>query len=230
MSWTKLAPIAKTTGRPMASASIVVNKDGVPKIHLILSASLKDEFGDPKRADVSAGDGANEGKLLIEFISNGAFEVGNFVHGGGRITLPVPAGMPDKPAANAPCTVTDKVVAASGQVVADDFVPSLVVTLPTPVWRRDIAERIKPPVGGSSVMPPRPRGPSAPPPPEPEPAAGSVVDVVEYLGRKGLKVSRLAGGRFMLSGQTVMLAEVLGQVNKIRAEAGLPALTSAQVK
>ncbi|HEX7887566.1 MAG TPA: hypothetical protein VF474_16450 [Phenylobacterium sp.] len=112
MSWNKLAPIAKTTGRPMASASVFIKKDGVPRISLILSSSLKDEFGAPTRADVHAGSGEHEGALLVEFHEGGAFEIGNFVSGGARIFLPVPEGLPDKPATNAPCTLGETVFMA----------------------------------------------------------------------------------------------------------------------
>ena len=45
MSWNKLAPIARSSGRPMASATVEVNKTGEAKIAVILSGSLKDEFG-----------------------------------------------------------------------------------------------------------------------------------------------------------------------------------------
>ena len=79
----------------------------------------------------------------------------------------------------------------------------------------------------------RPTAPAVPPvikAPGKAPEDDGLVDVVEYLGRKGLKVARLAGGRFMLSGETVMMAELLGQVNRHRAEAGLTALSSTQVK
>lgn len=80
-----------------------------PRIALILAASLKDEFGDPKRADVSAGSGENLGQLLIEFTPDGAFEIGNFVHGGCRIYVPVPEGVPDDFAVNARCVLGEKV-------------------------------------------------------------------------------------------------------------------------
>lgn len=229
MSWTKLAPIVKTSGRPMASASIVVNKDQVPKIHLILAATLKDEFGDPKRADVSVGEGENAGSILVEFLDTGAFDVRGFVHGGARIVLPVPDGLPDKPASNAPCVVGAK-TRHTGLVCGSDPSPvdSVVLRLPVEAWRRDIAEGIRPPSGGSAIIPPPAAKPSTPVV-KPAPA-DDLVDVVEYLGRKGLKVSRLAGGRFMLGGQTVLMPAVLAEVNKHRAEARLPALTSLQVK
>jgi len=213
MSWTKLAPILKTTGRPMASASIVVNKDGVPKIALILSASLKDEFGDPAKADVSAGTGDDEGKLLVEFSKDGAFDVRNFVHGGCRIFVPVPEGLPDKPTPACACSLGEKAKA------------SVVVCLPVEAWRREIAGRLAQPRPG-------PEAPSAAPPqgpPKPR-LNGEIVDVVDYLGKKGVKVSRLAGGRFMLFGETVTIGRVLNEVNKHRDEAGLTPLAHSQVQ
>lgn len=218
MSWNKLAPIAKTTGRPMASASVVVNKDGVPKISLILSASLKEEFGDPERCDVSAGDGENAGALLLEFSRDGAFELRNFVHGGARLFMPVPEGMSDAPANNAPCTLAEK-VPVSQEIGAPT--PAVVIRLPMAAWTEDRKVRV---VVRSDPVPP-PAGPTAA-----TVGNGAVLDVVEYLKTKGVTVARLAGERFMLSGETVTIGGVLNVVNKHREAAGLTPLSRVQVR
>jgi hypothetical protein len=160
MSWTKLAPIVKSTGRPMASASITVNKDKTAKLSLILSASLKDEFGDVDHCDVSAGTGENVGKLLVEMHAGGAFEVKNFVHGGGRIFIPVPGGCPDRATASESCVISDKVVTPGDVEVGQERDhPQFVVTLPIEAWGRQLQERApKPPSGGSALQPPPPAG------------------------------------------------------------------------
>lgn len=213
MSWNKLAPIVKTTGRPMASASIVVNKDGVPKISLILSASLKEEFGDPERCDISAGAGEHEGSLLVEFGPQGGFELKNFVHGGARVFAPVPDWCPDKPAINQPCTLGEKHPPPPGSVFDPENLPSVVVNLPVEAWRASIADRIRAP---------------AAPPPQPPPGAKRL-DMVEYLSGKGFTVSRLGNERFLLSGENVTQGAVLKAVNDSRELAGLTPLARSQV-
>lgn len=222
MSWNKLAPIAKTTGRPMASASIVVNKDGVPKISLILSASLKDEFGDPAKADISAGEGEHLGSLLIEFTPKGAFEVKRFVSGGARVFVPVPEGIPDKPVANAPCTLGEKVRHAENARLPADAPPeSVVIKLPVEAWAADLSGRAapRPPSGGSAVQPP----PQAV-------GNGRQVDMVEYLSSKGVKISRLAENRFSVAGETLQFSAVLKMVNDKRKAADLDPLSAMQVR
>jgi len=208
MSWTKLAPIVKTTGRPMASASIVVNKDGVPKVSLILSASLKDEFGAPTKADVSAGEGENEGALLLEFTPKGAFDLKNFVHGGARVFVPISAGVPDKPAKNEPCTLGERTKS------------SVVVILPVAAWKRGIAERLAPP----ARTPPPIQSAATPAKPN-----GGPLDMVEYLKGKGVKIERLAGGRFQMNGETIGAGTVLRIVNDHRKQADLDPLALSQV-
>lgn len=205
MSWTKLSPILKSTGKPMASASIVVNKDGVPKVQLILAASLRDEF-DEDKADVSAGSGDLLGSLLIEFKPDGAFEVRNFVSGGGRIFLPIPEGIAAQAEPNHPCTMGEKTK------------ESVVIRLPLEAWAKASA----PPAA------PKLRDPLDPPPPPVAPGT-SRVDLVEYLRNRGVKISRLAEGRFSVDGETVTVGAVLKLVNKKRAAADLDPLTHSQV-
>lgn len=214
MSWSKLAPIAKTTGRPMASASIQVNKDQIPKVALILSASLKDEFGDPKRCDISAGEGEHEGALLIEFAADGAFEIKNFVHGGARIFLPIPPGCPDKPATNAGCTIGEKVLPGLGKNPRNQG--NLVINLPVGEWAREIAQRHRPGLAAAAV-------PAAPPPPAGVAKGGDAkrFDMVEYLSGKGVKISRLAENRYSVGGDTLVFGQVLKMVNDRRKAADL---------
>lgn len=211
MSWSKLAPIAKTTGRPMASASIVVNKDGTAKVVVILSATIFEEFGERPRADVSAGEGEHEGALLVEFAAKGAFEVKRFAKGGGRLFVPIGPGVPDKPAANEPCVLGEKTK------------DSLVLTLPVATWERDIAARLaasqrRSPQIEESVQ--ARAGTTAP----------KGLDMVEYLKGKGVKVERLAGERFQLNGETVGAGSVLRVVNEHRKGADLDPLSLAQVR
>lgn len=62
------------------------------------------------------------------------------------------------------------------------------------------------------------------------PEKGSAqLDVVEYLGKRGVKVHRLAGGRFQINGEGKTLAEAVAIVNEHRKKAGLGALTLADV-
>ncbi|HEY3694092.1 hypothetical protein [Phenylobacterium sp.] len=224
MSWTKLAPIAKTTGRPMASATIVVLKDGVPKISLILSASLKDEFGDPTRADVLAGEGEYADCVRLEFRPDGDFDVRGFVHGGARIFLPVPDGLPRRACANAPCAVVEKqvrnhdVLIAAGQPAEFD---SVVLRLPVEDWTR-----VAPPANRGTAPAPPPPAPTGPP----KVGNGAPLDVAEYLTGKGVKCARLAGERFQLNGEVVQFGAVLKAVNDHRAGAGLDPLARTQVR
>lgn len=209
MSWTKLTPIVKTTGRAMASASIVVNKDGIPKVSLILSATLTEEFGTPTKADVSAGEGDNLGAVLLEFHKGGAFDVKRFVHGGSRIFLPVPEGLPDKPAANVACTLGER----SAPSKSDGG--NIVIRLPTDAWAQAIASRLSPARAHQPEPPPK--------------ANGGALDMVEYLKGKGVKIERLAGGRFQMNGETIGTGTVLRIVNDHRKQADLDPLALVQV-
>lgn len=228
MSWNKLAPIAKTTGRPMASASIVHHKTLPPRIALILAASLKDEFGAPTKADVSAGTGDDLGSLLIEFSDTGAFDIGNFVHGGSRIYLPVPEGVPDAVTINAPCRLGAKVLPSANNKPTtpgepSDAAPSIIIHLPLQSWAEDVAARSR--VASRPAATPPPATPE-----HPKVGNGEPLDVVAYLTGKGRKVSRLADNRFALDGETVLIGEVLGQVNACRKAAGLDPLSRQQVR
>lgn len=210
MSWNKLAPIAKSTGRPMVSASIVVAKSGDAKIHIVLSSSIHDEFGKRLKVDVSAGEGVDTGSLLIEFDPAGAFEVKLFTKGGGRLFVPVPEGVPRGAGSNQACILGAR---------SND---SLVIKLPVETWSREISAR-RPAAaasgGGQDLTP------------APKPALnGQVLDMVEYLSGKGVKISRLAEGRFALEGETVTAGAVLKMVNDRRTKAGLDPLPAAKVR
>lgn len=218
MSWSKLAPIAKSTGRPMASAAIVSNKSSGLKISVIFSASLLSEFGDRAQCDVSAGGGEHEGSLLIEFVEDGPFKISLFGKGGGRLFVPLTPAMAQQAAGqtwtNQPCRLGDR--------TAD----SLVLHLPVAGWfggPRGAAPKSPAPV-------PAPAPADAARRPEPEEVEDDRLDVVAYLKAKGLSVQRLAAGRFMLSGQTTTLSGMLKQVNQIRDNAGLDPLPLAKVR
>lgn len=221
MTWTKLAPIAKTSGRPMASASVVVNKDQVAKISLILSASLKDDFEAHSRCDVLAGGGEHADCLMLEFRPEGAFELRNFVHGGARIMLPVPDGWPARAAANAPCAIVSKRGGVDDQApLPCGEVPHVALRMPIAEWTR-VAPAANPPPRAATAGPTEAA---------PKVGNGELVDVVEYLAKKGVKVARLAGERFMMAGQTVTMGAVLKAVNEARDEAGLTPLARSQVR
>lgn len=212
MSWTKLAPIAKSTGRPMASAAIVVNKDGVPKISLVLADSLHSEFGRRTKVDIAAGDAGSphEGQLLVEFAKAGAFDIKLFGKGGGRVFVPAPEWLPAHPAANLPCTL--------GERTAD----SVVVKLPLDEWRRTIAARAPKAIAVGAGGADQPGGPT-------KAGNGQPVDAVEYLAGKGVKISRLASSRFAVDGETKTMGEVLNLVNRHRKAADLDPLPAHKV-
>ncbi len=212
MGWNKLAPIARSSGRPMASASIVVSKAGEAKLVLILSASIYDEYGSPQVADVSAGEGEDAGSLLIEFTEAGAFKLTNFAKGGARLFLPVPEGAPAAARTNMPAPLGARTDA------------SLVVVLPLDDWSRAAAI----PRGGSSVKPPPDRNAATVPLAEPV-GNGKPLDMVEYLATKGVKISRLAAGRFSIAGETVGQAVVLKMVNDRRKAGDLDPLPAHKV-
>lgn len=225
MSWSKLAPIMKTGGRPMASASVVVNKAQEAKISLILSSSLVDEFIGPARADVSAGEGEDHGSLLLEFHPQGAFEVRGFVAGGGRLFLPLFEGIPGAAVNNAPCTLGDKVLPSEVVCATEaEFRASggsVVIKLPLAAWTQDRADR---------RTPARPAATTDRPPPPPKVGNGEPLDVVAYLKGKGVRIERLAGDRFQLDGATVTMGAVLNAVNKQRDDAGLLPLSRVEVR
>lgn len=208
MSWNKLAPIVATTGRPMTSASIVVNKDGVPKVSLVFSASIHEEYGERTRVDISAGGGEHKGSLLIEFTPAGDFEIKLFGKGGGRVFVPIGEGVPGKPASNQPCVL--------GERTAD----SLVVKLPVAEWDREINARVR----TDRATPARPPSAAAP-----KVGNGKALDVVDYLTGKGVRIARLAGNRFQLNGETVLIGQVLKAVNDHRRAADLDPLAATQV-
>lgn len=207
MSWNKLAPIAKSTGRPMTSASIVVNKDGTPKISLVIAGSLHDEYGERTKLDIMAGEGEHAGALLLEFNEAGAFDIKGFGKGGGRVFLPIPAGLPTKPTTNTACRL--------GERTAD----TLVVHLPVAQWDVEIAARSHRPIPAAPapVVPKRPGAPE------------TTLDVVAYLAGKGVKCDRLAGNRFQLRGEVVALGQVLKVVNEHRKSSDLDPLSLLQV-
>jgi hypothetical protein len=126
--------------------------------------------------------------------------------GSKRITVPIFDGCPDNSAEGARCEIVTEAA------------EELIVRLPLAQWRAEIEARTKrpAPVNLSSA--------------QPKPAPKDMrLDLVDYLTSKGAKLSRLAGGRFMLAGDQVMLADVLELANSHRKRADLPPLTEAQV-
>lgn len=206
MSWTPLAPVAAIRGTPLASALVRVLRDGVPRINLHLSGTLMDEFGAPASADVLAGSGENAGQLRIEFKAKGAFGVGKFLKGGGRIVMPSIEGVPERPCETDACRIVE----------SDPKAKVLILALPLQTWSRVPAP---PPKAAPQPIPPRPVQ---------EPATG-LFDAVEYLSRKGHKCSRLAAGRYGLDGDTVLKPAILDVVNASRKRVGLAALSLAEI-
>ena len=227
MSWTLLKPLPNSTGRPMSSAQVRVNKDGAAKLHLFLSQSLYSDFGEPTKVSVMTGSDETAGQIRLEPDPTGLFEFKRFLHGGGRLAIPVCASAPEIPTNAHPC----KIIAAAPT--------ELILALPIEDFAAEIAERTRTP-----KPPPPPAAPPSPPIRATAPTAprvdarisaeeagldGKRVHAASYLRSKGLKVDVLAEGRLQINGEVQDRAKVVQRVNALRAKADLPAVLAIDV-
>lgn len=211
MSWTPIAPIKKSTGRPMASANVQVLKSGAAVIRLCLSGTLFDEIGAFEVTQVQEGDGDDLGCVRLDGLTAGIpeawlFKFARIPHGGRRLLLPWPRDPAiARPRSTEPCQVLEQ-----GQ----GFV---VLRLPFTAWHEQAAP------------PPKAAAPAAGKPPPASRLPEGQVDPVVYLSQKGHGVERWTGGRFKVDGELKTVQQVLHLVNLHRGKADLPALTAEQL-
>jgi hypothetical protein len=80
-----------------ASASTIQQGEGAIKLVLTLSAQLSKDCGRPGHVTIFPGDGAQAGQLKLQFHAAGEFRIYySKAGGGGRVTMPLPAGVPDQ--------------------------------------------------------------------------------------------------------------------------------------
>lgn len=195
-AWKILPTFSKTSGRPMVSASLKQGKDGTVKLSLFLSVFIADALGNPDTVTLQVGEG--EAYTDMRITANGEHKLGKGPAGSRRITAPSYDGLPSCTTGNLPCRlITDK----AGEVI---------IQLPVAEWWRTAATRPAPVIT-----------PKASPSP-----AGGKVDVIAFLETKGIKVQRLAEGRFLYDGNRVGMPEILGVVNAWRRKANLADLTA----
>ena len=201
MSWETLPAFKKTTGKPLVSAQLRSDKAGAVRLVLFLSPFVADPLGPPDAVEVQVGREALAGQLRIT--AGETHKLSSSAHGQRRLTLPWFDGLPQRAAETQPVAILSQGDGA------------LVLRLPVVEWEVEISRR--------GVVPaPVVRVP-APPPIDPAQQAVKI-DMVEFLRPKGMKVSRLGGGWFMLDGERVHAREVLIEVNKFRKRGKAPEL------
>lgn len=222
MSWTELNPIAKIT--PRAKAYISVTREGV-KLHVSFSETLMKELNSPTSAHIDMGSDETFGQIRFRFADEGKFKLSLPEKGGARVMMPAGDGLPQNDTDSFPCEVMFK---ASGQ---------LILRLPITEWRTPAAKtaakvteahvQTPPPVRKDEVV----IGPKVSGVleslPKHRPMAASnrnsdKLDPIDYLTKKGHRVSRASNGSFLIDGSMSPLLDVLRLVNQHRKESSLP--------
>lgn len=218
MGWQVIAPASASTGAAMASVTVTESKTGKRKLNLFFSAFLMKDFGDPTAATVMLGTDGDEGKLRLEFGEGLAFKVSSAMRFF-RCSIPAPDFVTVKAHGSLPCAI----LVNSGEA------KELILELPRQAWA---AARL---AGGGAAKPSTAAAPTATPALEPKGAGGAwspsnPLDAEVYLQAKGFKCSRIANGRMMVDGESLLPGQVLHLVNQSRAKSDLEPLDRQSVR
>lgn len=207
MSWTVLKPLSNSNARPLVSAQVKVLKNGTVKVIIYLSGTLYDEVGSPGTAQIMEGDGEFHGCVRMQF-GEGPFAFTGFVHGGGRVQIPLVQGAPNRETRTQQCQIIEQ---------SQD---GLTLRLPLAAWDEEAAPR-----SGQRALPAPTPAPSAP-----VRADDNRVDAIAYLKGKGHRIDQLNGGRMQIDGEVYTPDRVLARLNAHRRVADLPALVLADLR
>lgn len=124
-------PALKKIGRAVPdkiSAAVIANRSGTLRLVLAISKGLWHRVGQPRHCDVQLGTGDDDGKIRLVFTATGAYRVFNASSGGGKIILPMHAGIPPGFEFNA--------IACEAVTTPTN----IIVTLPLEEWKAMISE------------------------------------------------------------------------------------------
>lgn len=209
MAWEAIPVFTRKTGSPLVSAQLRKNKVGQVTVNVFVSPFIIDALGAPEKVSAQFGRAEHAGLLRIGAGSDALHSLKAIGRAGRRICLPTFDGLPSGTTDSFPCTVVEQSPEA------------LVIRLPVAEWEVSISKR------AASVVPKREVPTPAPVPPS---ESAVTVDMVEFLRPKGVKVSKLGGGRYSVDGETFGAEHVLSMVNAYRKRAGLKLLTASEVR